>query len=195
MQSFKILFVLLVVTLSITSCSKKGVAKYGIFTISENSTTVEMDGTINSKSLDNFNSLYAAYPNVTQINIVNCEGSMDDETNLQLSQKVYDLSINTQLLDNAIIASGGVDFFLAGRKRTRGTDTRVGVHSWGSGNSSATDFPVGHSNHQPYIDYYKAIGFSQQESEDFYYFTINAASAENIHWMTEEELTKYQIFN
>jgi len=67
------------------------------------------------------------------------------------------------------------------------------VHSWSDGVNEATDFPVGDVNHLPYIDYYTSVGFSQQEAEDFYYFTINAAPAADIHWMTESEISEYGI--
>lgn len=66
----------------------------------------------------------------------------------------------------------------------------IGVHSWATeddnGNPiSATDYPVGHVEHLPYINYYVDVVFTQQEAEDFYYFTINAAAPENMHYMTE----------
>jgi len=167
---------------------------FGIFKIIEGDTTVEMNGVINSNSLTNFNSLYTAYPNITKINIKQCDGSMDDETNLLLSKRVYDLGINTHLLNNGLIASGGVDFFLAGIQRTKGANTQMGVHSWSDGNGAqATDFIVGHANHLPYINYYVSVGFTQQQAEDFYYFTINTATAENIHWMTTTEISTYNI--
>lgn len=96
-------------------------------------------------------------------------------------------------MENGLIASGGVDFFLAGIQRTKGTNTKIGVHSWSDGNKDATAFPVGHANHLPYINYYVSVGFTQQEAEDFYYFTINAAPAEGIHWVTDAEISKYKI--
>lgn len=67
----------------------------------------------------------------------------------------------------------------------------LGVHSCAGGGNVATDFPVGDAEHQSYIDYYISIGFTQQEAEDFYYFTINTAPAEDIHWMKEEEIIQY----
>jgi len=194
------LVLLLVFVSVLISCNKdeSNGPKFGIFTVLEDNTTVEMNGVINSKSLKNFNALYALYPKVNKINIKECEGSSDDETNLQLSSKVHELNINTHLLDNGLIASGGVDFFLAGIERTRGANTKIGVHSWAGedekGNHfSATDFPVGHAYHLPYITYYVLVGFPRKEAEDFYYFTINAASAESIHWMSDEEIMKYKL--
>lgn len=67
------------------------------------------------------------------------------------------------------------------------------MHSWGGDNVTATDFPVGHAHHLPYIEYYVAVGFTQKEAEDFYYFTINAAAFDEIHWMTEEEIDLYKV--
>jgi hypothetical protein len=157
-----------------------------------------MNGVINSKSLKNFNNIYSAYPNIKNINIKTCEGSMDDETNLLLSAKVHELKINIHLMDNGLIASGGVDFFLAGIKRTMGSNTKIGVHSWAGSNDDGKEvtakyFPVGHQFHLPYINYYKNVGFTQKDAEAFYYFTINAAKAESIHWMTIEVIIKYKL--
>ena len=187
-------------SLFLASCNKDDdtvtpQTQFGIFKI-ENSTTVEMDGAINSNSLNNFNALIVANPDINTINIVNCDGSLDDVTNLQLSKLVHDRGTNIHIKDNGTIASGGTDFFLAGTKRTKGSNTRIGIHAWASeddnGNEvSATDFPVGHANHQQYIDYYVSIGFTPQQAEEFYYFTINSAPAEKIHWMTDEEIAQY----
>ena len=186
---------ILLIVISLTSCKKKSDRTFDIFTVQSDDVTLQMDGTINKNSKECFDDLIKQYPNITTINIVNCDGSSDDEVNLQLSKEVHSRGINTHLLDDASIASGGVDFFLAGIKRTRDNNTKIGVHSWSDGNNSATDFSVGHSNHLPYIDYYKSVGFTQQEAEDFYYFTINAAPASSIHWMTDTEIIQYKMLN
>lgn len=96
-------------------------------------------------------------------------------------------------MDNGDIASGGVDFFLAGIQRIKGANSRIGVHSWTGDGEKATDFPEGHEYHLPYIDYYVSVGFTQQQAKDFYYSTINAAPASDIHWMTDEEIKRYKI--
>lgn len=199
MKNILKVLIALFITIGILSCKNDDDAAnnsriQGIFTVLEGNTIIEMNGVIGSSSLSDFNKLYAAFPNVNTINIKQCDGSEDDETNLQLSARVHKLNINTHLLDNGLIASGGVDFFLAGIERTRGTNTQIGVHSWSDGGSvQATDFPVGHENHLPYINYYISVGFTQQLAEDFYYFTINAAPAEDIHWMTDEEIRTYNL--
>ena len=63
----------------------------------------------------------------------------------------------------------------------------------GPNGKEATDFPNDHENHKPYIDYYIEMGFSPSETEAFYFFTIHAAKADDIHWMTEEEIVQYRL--
>jgi hypothetical protein len=193
MKTLNLILASILISLVLLSCKKEDDKQFGIFKILEDNTTVEMDGTIGSSSLSNFNKLQAAYPSINKIIIKNCDGSSDDEVNLQLSAKVHEKGIRTHLMDNGEIASGGVDFFIAGTQRTRGANTKIGVHSWAEGRATATDFPVGHAKHLPYINYYVSVGFTQQQSENFYYFTINSAPASSIHWMTEVEITRYNL--
>ena len=200
MKTLKLIFAFLVISTFLTSCNSDDDSttpntsrQFGIFKVLADDTTLEMDGTIGSSSLTSFNNLESAFPNINAINMVNCDGSSDDEINLQLSLKIHQKGINIHLLDNGEIASGGVDFFLAGVQRTKGTNTKIGVHSWAGDGSTATDFPVGHANHLPYINYYISVGFTQQQAEDFYYFTINAAPANSIHWMSDTEITAYNL--
>lgn len=96
------------------------IRNFGIFRVMEDHRTIEMDGTINSRSFNNFNKLVAKYPEVTTIEIINCDGSADDETNLKLSREVHAMQLDIHLRKDGLIASGGVDFFLAGSKRTKG---------------------------------------------------------------------------
>lgn len=168
--------------------------KMDIFSVSADKEAIVLNGVINSSALEEFKSIAKVNPSVKRIEIVNCEGSINDEVNLELAQYIYEQQYDIHLLDNGLIASGGTDLFLAGRKRSKGANTRIGVHSWAGGkDEKATDFPVGHENHLPYITYYKAVGYAQQAAEDFYYFTINAAPADDIHWMTDTEIAKYAM--
>ncbi|MBI9063884.1 MAG: hypothetical protein JEZ14_18015 [Marinilabiliaceae bacterium] len=202
MKNFKknvrtMIFAMGIIAIAI-SCSKeeddvfKQLEKNNIFSVVDDQ-TVLLNGVINSRSLNDFNELYAKNPGLKQVNIQQCDGSINDEINLELSKRVHELGLNTHLLDNGLIASGGVDFFLAGITRTVGENVKIGVHSWAGGGKTAKDFPKGHASHQSYIDYYKAIGFSKEDAEAFYYFTIDAAPADGMHWMTKEEIKKYKV--
>ena len=152
MKKIHLLLVLFVGITLLSACKKDGnKTQFGIFKALEDGQTVEMDGTISSSTLKDFNKLEEAFPNINTINIVNCDGSSDDEINLQVAAKVHQKGMSTHINDNGDIASGGVDFFLAGVQRTKGTNTRIGVHSWSGGGNEATDFPVGAPEHQSYI--------------------------------------------
>jgi hypothetical protein len=162
-----------------------------------NSTFAVLHGFINSNTPTTVNTFISNYPNVTTLVFMQVPGSEDDDANLVASQalrnrgyKHYIPAVNAYAQD-AFIASGGVDMFVGGTVRVADVGAEVGVHSWGDGTNDATDFPVGHANHLPYINYYVNMGFTQQEAEAFYYFTINAAPASGIHNMTEAELEQY----
>lgn len=169
--------------------------KAEIFSISDDKKTISLDGVINSSALDKFKILATSNPKIKHIEIVNCDGSINDEVNLKLAKYIYDHKYDIHLLDYGLIASGGTDLFLAGRKRSIGSNTKIGVHSWARDNEVATDFPIGHTNHLPYINYYVSVDFTQQQAENFYYFTINSAPSDSIHWMTEEQINIYNILS
>lgn len=166
---------------------------FGIFSVQDNQTTVLANGEINTRTLNDFNQMIAAFPQINLIQIQQIPGSLDDDTNVLLGREVFNRSISTHVLDNGLIASGGVDFYLAGKKRTLGQNTMVGVHSWSTGTMEATDFPTTSPEHDRYINYYKDIGFSDQLARDFYFFTINAAPAATVHYMTAAEIQQYEV--
>ena len=198
MKSFSINLMLLFLIGSIgifNSCKKDDnviSTDYGIFS-SQNETTVIMNGVIGSNTPQHWDNYIAAFPNTNNMVMKDCPGSSNDTANLNVSRKMRNHGIDIHLPADASIASGAVDMFLAGTKRTREAGSVIGVHSWSDGSNEATSYPVGHVNHQPYIDYYIEMGFLQADAEAFYYFTINAASAEDIHWMANAEIEQYML--
>lgn len=194
--SIKASFLFLISVLVFTSsCKKEEVltTDFGIFAVQDETIAV-MNGVIGSNTPKHWDNFIAANPNTTKLILKDCPGSEDDEANLEAARKIRQQGVAIHLPADAVIASGAVDLFLAGTTRTRAAGSKIGVHSWSDGgNKEATDFPVGHSNHEPYIDYYKEMGFSQADAESFYYFTINAAKAADIHWMTDEEIEQYKL--
>ena len=129
------------------------------------------------------------YPNVKTIEMIHVPGSIDDVSNLRASLYVHQFGLNTHLNDRSIIASGGTDFFLAGKERTVMQGAKIGVHSWGGGTKPATELSKNNKAHKKYIDYYKIVNIPT----DFYWYTLEAAPANDIHFMTEEEIKKYKV--
>ena len=149
-----------------------------------------MHGEITSKIVSELNALVAAHPEVTTLVMQDVPGSNDDEENLKAGIRLRELGLNTYLPPGGEIASGGVDLFLAGKERFAAPDVLVGVHSWGgNGITDASTLGRGHEAHQPYLDYYTKLGINT----DFYWFTIQAATADSIHWMNVAERQQYGI--
>lgn len=198
----KSIAIILLIFFICTSCQSdddtnqdfSSVFTFDIFTVQPDEQTVVMNGEIKSRTLQDFTNMLQGHPSIQRIHISNVPGSSDDEINLQVGLMIHQNNINTHVLDNGIIASGGVDFFLAGIQRTLGENTMVGVHSWADGNGNqATDFPMDSSEHLRYIQYYEGLGYDSEWSRSFYFFTIQAAPADGIHWMTEAEIAQFEL--
>lgn len=156
-------------------------------------TKATLDGVICSGSLVAFNDMVERFPEMKTLNIDVIEGSSDDEVNLQLSRKIHDLDMNTHLNHEGLIASGGVDLFLSGVKRTADDwKPKMGVHSWGSSDGmEGNQIPKSHPLHEEYLSYYRYIDIDPE----FYWFTLGAASADDIHWMNAVEIEKYGVLS
>ena len=175
------------------ACSKNGYEdRYGPFYI-ENDTSVFMDGDMSNNVDNKFENLIEDYPNITLMTFGNCPGSRNDESIIRAANLLRNNGINTHLHASSIIESGAVDFYLAGNKRTREAGSKIGVHAWSDGNKSSADYPVGHAEHQLYIEYYTFCGFTVEEAEKLYYFINNSATPDDIYYMTEEEIEEYKI--
>ncbi|MEM7016110.1 MAG: hypothetical protein AAF512_02075 [Pseudomonadota bacterium] len=164
-----------------------------------NGSNAEMYGVIGSGIVSKVNQLTSNYPTVTNIVMVNVPGSMDDFSNLAAGRAVFAAMLNTEVRADSLIASGGVDFFLAGRTRVVKAGAMIGVHSWSAGTDSqgneltGADLPRDDPEHELYLNYYRDINLP--DPAGFYFFTLNAAPASSIHYMTAAELTQFSIAN
>jgi len=166
------------------------------FYVSDDHRSATLDGTIDSNSFSQFNQMLNEHPDIEIILFDEAPGSVDDDVNVQIGRRISDLRLDTHIIDNGIIASGALNLFLAGRERTRGFNTSIGVQAWAdSDGNEASDFPENSSVHNFYINYYLNIGLRSQLANDFYFFTINAADSNNLYFMDENEIEFYEIFS
>ncbi len=173
------------------SCSKnENSFKYGPFSIQDD-TTALINGDMGNRIENQFNNLMEDYPDIRLLNFGECPGSKNDEVMMDVAKALRNSGINTHLPAEAVIESGAVDLFLSGKNRTRETGSKIGVHAWSSGNKSAVDYAIGHEEHELYINFYVFCGYSREEAEELYYFIINSAGPDDIHYMTEEEINEY----
>ncbi|WDV46347.1 hypothetical protein PV797_01305 [Clostridiaceae bacterium M8S5] len=151
-----------------------------------------MKGLISKRTIKRVKDLIKEHPEVKTIVMEDVPGSIDDVSNLKASRLIRGAGLNTKVPEGGFIASGGVDFFCAGVKRTANENSEIGVHSWASEEvKNANELPKDHPEHQKYLDYYKEMGIDS----DFYWFTIKSAPADSMHNMTQEERIKYGLLN
>lgn len=155
---------------------------------------VELVDAIDSSSPAAFATLLRAFPGITQIDMIECPGSEDDDANLALARMVRHAGIATHVPATGSIRSGGVELFMAGVRRTVSPGAEIGVHSWqDSDGFEATDFASTDPVHTPYIRFYRDMGLSDDQARAFYDFTNRAASFDDVHYMTAAEVAKFGL--
>ncbi|WP_109301449.1 M28 family peptidase [Aquimarina sp. AU474] len=155
----------------------------------KNRDTIYMKGVIYTNTLEDLKQVLSKNPMITTLVMENVPGSIDDEVNLVASKEIRKHHINTYIPKNGMVASGGTDMFLAGKERATHPTAKLGVHSWSGEDQVALDFPKDHQEHKKYLEYYKEMNIPV----DFYWYTLEAAPAEDIHWMTPNEIKKYVV--
>ncbi|KIC40015.1 alpha/beta hydrolase [Ruegeria sp. ANG-R] len=146
-------------------------------------------GTIDHTTLSAFEEVMDENPGIKTLVLQNIEGSVDDDSNVVFSRVVREEGFDTVVPSDGLVASGGTDLFLAGNRRVLEPGACVGVHSWGGGGFVAAELPEGHPEHDRYLDYFEDIGVDPA----FYWFTLEAASENEMHWMTSSEANRFDI--
>lgn len=151
-------------------------------------------GVIDETSLAKFKQAVAKAPQAKTLVLRYVEGSVDDDANLLLARFVRQKKFATYVPAQGLIASGGTDLFLAGVKRSLAAGACVGVHTWAADEENGEllegrHLPRSDELHQPYLAYFDTIGISR----DFYWYTLEAADSEEMHWMSRAEAKKYQL--
>ena len=156
--------------------------------------TAFMYGVIDHTTPEVVLALVDEHPEVTRIVMVDVPGSDDDPANLKASRLVRKHGLTTVVPSNGVISSGGVDFFTAGKHRVVEPCGKLGVHSWdedGPDGSIILGNEVGrdHELHTMFLDFYREMDIP----EEFYWFTLEAAPPQRIHWMSDEEIMLYGL--
>ncbi len=181
---------------SCCDCRETGVQElpYEAATFEVEGETASMYGVIDHTTPRVVRSLIDEHPEVTTIVMIDVPGSDDDPANLAAARLVRERGFTTVVPSNGVIASGGVDFFIGGAERIVEPCAKLGVHSWDEdgpdggiiyGNEVQRDDP----SHTMFLDYYREMDVP----EDFYWFTLDAAPPERIHWMSDEEILVFGL--
>ncbi|MBL4684156.1 MAG: hypothetical protein JKY37_06180 [Nannocystaceae bacterium] len=136
--------------------------------------------------------MQADLPAVDTLLLLDISGSINDEINVETGRLVRDAGWTTRVPANGEIASGGVDLFCGGAVRQVEDGGRLGVHSWSDGEMDGADYPPEHRAHASQLSYFSEM-LGKTLGPDFYWFTLEAAPADGIHWMTDAELEQFQL--
>ena len=148
-----------------------------------------MSGVIGPNTPGRVLELVVEHPEVRRIVMHDVPGSMDDDSNLRAARLVRQRGFATHVPADGEVASGGTDLFQAGIVRTKDNGARFGVHSWSGFGVDGADVPEDDPQHAMYLEYYREMGIP----DAFYWYTLEAAPADDIHWMTEEELKRFSM--
>lgn len=136
----------------------------------------------------------ADHPLVDTIVLQFVPGTSNSAVSLNAGRVIRAAGLNTTIPADGAVASGGTDVFLSGVFREVEPGGMVGVHTWqttdGEDNViSGSDLPTSDPRHLIFKNYYREMSIP----EVFYWFAIQAAPAEEIHWMTRQELSEFGV--
>ena len=136
-----------------------------------------------------------AYPAIKRISMIDCPGTENDDANLEVARMIRRAGMSTHVPADGSVRSGGVELFLAGLKRTYEKGAQFGVHSWiDEEGIEASDVAPDDPINAAYIRYYQEVGLPLPTARAFYAFT-NQTAFNDIHYMSEQELARFQIAN
>lgn len=151
-------------------------------------------GGTDDRSVAAVKKLMREHPQVDTLVFKKMPGTKDADMNLRLARDIRRRGLNTHIENNSMIASGAVDLFLAGNKRTMECGALIGVHSWSVSGSrstiriSPTDMGVDRRQ-KLHENFLRDMGIDPA----FYAFTRAAAEPEKIHFMSMDEIRRFDL--
>jgi hypothetical protein len=162
----------------------------GSLTIELEGDRVLLEGLVGPQTPDDLSDFIDRHPSATLYSLRHIEGSVDDEANLEAARILRQHGVTTLVESDGLVASGGTDLFLAGTRRVVEAGACIGVHSWADSlGQEGVDLSDDDPQHDMFLDYYAQMGID----DDFYWFTLDAAPAQGMHWMTRAELEAYGV--
>ncbi|HEY9178098.1 MAG TPA: hypothetical protein VIN07_10425 [Flavipsychrobacter sp.] len=125
----RLFLVMIAATLFVSACNKDNttteplaetnpsVTGYGIFSVKSNGDLV-MNGASATNTPYHFDNIIRDNPNAKLLIMQDCPGSDDDDANLLAARKIRKAGLSIHATATSELASGAVDMFFAGIKRT-----------------------------------------------------------------------------
>jgi hypothetical protein len=151
-----------------------------------------LNGELGSGAYEQIEILIKHCPEVDTLVFENVPGSLNDDINVLTGRLIRDAGFTTWIPAHGVVASGGVSLFCAGNKRVIEEGAQLGVHAWSIPMSEVDpiELPREHQAHRKSLGYYREM---LDKGEQFYFFTLDAAPFESVHWLTAEEVSKFGL--
>lgn len=151
---------------------------------------LHLDGDLNSGSYTRIKGVLERNSAIDTLVFHTMPGSTDEERVLELGRFLHTEGYHTALTSESRIASGATHLFLAGVVRSAPPSAHIGVHAWRQNNGTeAQKLHKKHPMHDLYLSYYQDI----EMPEEFYWFSIEAASPSEVYFLTEEDIERFGI--
>lgn len=156
---------------------------------------VHMSGTVDSYSPDEFARMLKNFPGINRIEMIDCNGSIDEDANLKLARLIRSAGITTHVPAGGSVRSGAVELFLAGVRHTADPAAEFVVHSWMDEDGlEANDYPVNDPVHAEYLNYYTEMGVPHDKARAFYDLTNSVPFSEQLR-LSSSDLARYQLLH
>ncbi|MEH6789800.1 hypothetical protein [Parasphingorhabdus sp.] len=157
--------------------------------------TVEMSGTVDSYTPDLFHRMLVRYPGIKRIEMIDCDGSVDEQANLKLARMIRRAGISTHVPAHGSVRSGAVELFLAGLSRSAHPQAEFIVHSWiDEDGREANDFPASDPVHAEYLDYYAEMGVPAPMAKAFYALTNSVPFSEQLR-LSQSDMARLHLLH
>ncbi len=155
--------------------------------------TAYLMGNLDSDTPEIVRRMLREHPDLRELVLLNLPGTVDDDANLEACRLIREAGLHTVVPADGIVASGGVDWLLAGVERRAESGALVGIHSWSVDfyglDVEGRDLPPTHPEHGVYLEFYAEMDVPA----GLYWRTLAASSSYGMHWMTPDELERYGL--
>ncbi len=151
--------------------------------------TAILDGGTDSRSFTEMKTFLNDNPEVEHLILRNMPGTTDAMTNLKIARMIRKRGLSTHLQKRSRIASGAVDLFISGVRRTMECGAKIGVHSWSVDGRIGPKLMGADYNQPVHEEFLSDMGIDPA----FYVFTREASEPESIYIMKYSEIEQYGL--
>ncbi len=129
------------------------------------------------------------HPKVTHLVFQDMPGTSSGEINLEIARLIRQRGMSIHLEKDSVIASGAVDLFVAGTKRTMECGAKIGVHAWRAGTGRKADDMHRDPLQSTFEDFLVEMGLDRS----FYQFKQDAAPPSGMYFMTQKDIERFGL--